>query len=412
MIDLNVPPVPYVLDQSDSYARQTLADVARREWQHQEATEVFLCRQQDDAQVFYDNPDRRLIRFIPMLQQLYMRIRDEEGPLLESTHVRWINRPGIKLTALGREVLAACVYYRAQEHESRGWLKPYDHYRLPPVVALMLRAIARWWCSICAWGNATDEWIVGYEPDAIRDLHRLADFVRRMGRSQAFRYLQHDHERAAGKNFRSGCKYTIALLKGRQSVMILRIDLYYRPDPTGIAHGQSADKALDGYLRALRRGRIVPGYLGSMIKRQAGPGRGMHYHLALYHEPRLHRNAWFLAQLLGDYWLKRVGRDKGSFFNCYRWGDRFRYNSLGLVHVGDVAKLAGVRLMIWSMSKDDCKLKIDSKKTKDFWRSKLPAVPDGGSTFQGLGGGIGLVKRMLRGKRSQFPSGLEPAQPD
>lgn len=408
MIQLLAPPRQCPADQSadTSYEQQTLADISRRESQHEAAALGHPSLQAKGVQAPGGTPDEALHRVTPMLQQLYAALQEDDGPLVEPTYVAWVDQPGLTLTSLGKLVVNACHDFAWHANTCPRWEHAYTHHRLEPIVALMHRAVSRWGRSICQWGTRSDTLVVGYRPDTVRDLHALVDFVRRVGRGQAFRNLQHEHRRAAEKNFRSGCKYTAAMFKANPSILILRIDLYYRPDPVGFTYGHVADKSLESYLRALRRRRVIPGYLGSMIKRAAGPGRGMHYHLVVYVEARLHRCAWFLIQALGERWRDQVGREKGSYFNCCGWQDRFHYNALGLVHVSDVIKLVGVRLMIWSMSKHDCKLKIDSRKAKDFWRSKMPAVAKNGGTPPAHG--IGLVKRMLGGPRSQYPKGLAP----
>lgn len=409
MIQLIAPPRPCPVDQSadTSYENQTLADISRREFQHEAAAQGYPTLQAKGARGAGGTADESLRQVIPLLQQLYARIQEDEGPPVEPTYITVVDQPGLALTRLGKQVVGTCHDVAWQEAACPGWGHAYVHYRLEPIVALMLRALSCWGRSICLWGTSSDTLVIGSQTDAVRDLQALVGFVRRMGRSQAFRNLQHEHRRTAEKNFRSGCKYTTALFKAHPSMLILRIDLYYQPDPVGFSYGQAADSALDGYLRALRRGRVIPGYLGSMIKRAAGPDRGMHYHVVVYVKARLHRIAWFLTRALGERWRDQIGRGKGGYFNCYSWRARFDYNGLGLVHVADVVKLGGVRLLIWFMSKHDCRLKVGSSKAKDFWRSKMPTVPEDGGTPAAHG--TGLVKRMLGGARSQYPKGLAPA---
>ena len=394
-----------------SYLGQTISDIIRRESLHECVADKSLCLQTTEGhQVFgYNTDDEYLLNFMPTLQLLYIRIMAADGSPAEPVFVRWAGQPGFKLTTLGREVLDACMYFASQEAGGRNWQQAYKHHQFHPIGAVMLRAVMRWWKPICRWENPSHSLIQG-EPavECVEKLHSFVDFVRRACRSQAFQNLLHDHERKAEDNFRSGCNYISALFEHHSRLLILRIDLYFRPDAKELSYSRAADKAVFKYLRTLRMGRIVPGYRGFIIKRENGISRGVHFHLMVILDGHLHKGAWFLTQCLGQKWLKRVGCDKGSFFNCYARKDRYRYNGLGLVHVSEMNKLIGIRIALWYMSKQDSVLKVDDTKVKNFWRSPMPKEPDGRGAPRKNGDGMSLVKRMLGGERSKYPSGFEP----
>ena len=250
----------------------------------------------------------------------------------------------------------------------------------------------------------------GAEP--IEALSHLVDFVRCACRSQAFKNILQDHEHKAEDNFRSSCDFMWAQFEQHSRLLILRIDLYFRPDAKGWGYSEAADKAITNYLRALRTGKILGGNPRFIIKRENGISRGVHYHLLVVIDGNLHRNAHYLTKLMGEEWIKRVGTDKGSFFNCYARKDKFRFNGLGLVHVSDVEKLIGLRIALWYMSKQDSELKVDDAKVKNFWRSLMPGEPDRrGAPRKSADGGMKLVSQLLGGKRSKYPPGFEPAPP-
>lgn len=407
-------PTPNILelssDEECNYLGQTIADIIRRESLHELAAEKFMCWQMEEGrQVFgYNTDDQHLLSFMPKLQRLYARIMAGDELTAEPAFVRWAERPGFKLTALGRNVLDVCMYFASQEDAGRNWQQAYAHHKFHPIVAVMLRAVMRWWKPICRWGNPSHSLIQG-EPaaESVGELHSFVNFVRRACRSQAFQNLLHDHESKAEDNFKSGSDYLVSLFGLHSRLLILRIDLYFRPDAKGWGYGKAADEAVTKYLRSLRLA-YGPGYFGFVIKRENGISRGMHYHLMVILDGNLHHNAYYLTQDMGKKWVKRVGVDRGSFFNCYVRKDRYRYNGLGLVHVSDVEKLLGLRIALWYMSKQDSELKVDDSKVKNFWRSPSRKEADPRGAPRKNGDGMALVKRQLGGKRSKYPPGFEP----
>lgn len=397
--------------QGNTNLAQSVTEIIRRESLHEFAAEGLLFWQTPKGQAIgYNTDDQYLLEIMRELTRLYARIMDGDVPLIVPTFVRWAKRPGFKLTQLGKDVLYVCRRFASLEEERRNWQQAYAHHQFHPIVTVMLRAVMRWWQPICLWGEPSHALVEGEQPEAVEKMLRLANFVRRVSRSQMFNNLLHDHDRKAEDNFRSGCDYLIAEFELHSRLLILRIDLYFRPDAKGWGYSKQADKAVFNYLRSLRRGRIVPGYIGSLIKRENGISRGMHYHLMVLIDGHQHRSSWFITQCMGEAWLRRVGNDKGSFFNCYAMKDQYLYNGLGLVHVSDIEKLIGLRIAIWYMSKQNSILKVDDAKVKNFWRSLMPGEPDGRGAPRKSGDRMSLVKRLLGGKRSKYPLGFEPLQ--
>jgi len=388
-------------DDDGSYLGQPRADIIRREVMHKLLADKFLCDQMSDGQVFRcDTDDQHLLSYMPQLECLYASLMTNDDPPVEATFVRWAQRPGFKLTKLGKQIVFACNFFAEREAEGRNWQVAYAHHQFHPVIAVMFRAVVRWWSPIHGWGDPTQAMIdCAPEAESVHALRQLMEYVRRVCRSQAFQNLLHDHERKANDNFRSGCDYIAEQFKRHARMLVLRIDLYFRPDTKSWGYTTAADLAVINYLRSLRLGRLVPGYLGFIIKRDNGIRRGMHYHLMVLLDGHLRRNAYHLTRIMGEAWMKRVGTDKGSYFNCYAKKSRFRHNGLGLVHVSDMEKLIGIRIALWYMSNQESELKVDDSKVKNFWRSWKVKVDSNRGAHRKNGDGIGLVTRLLGGVR-------------
>lgn len=398
-----------------SYQGQTFTDIIQRQTTHELAADKLLCTRTQNGQAFiYNNDDQHLLNYMVQLWRVYDVLLANEVPPVIATLVKRSNRRGFKLTKSGKEIVLACKIYAVREEERRDWQQAYAHHRFHPVIATMLRAVMRWWSPISSWGEPSQSLVEGdADMEAVEALQRLVAFVRQVCRSQAFQNRLHDHERKAKDNFRSGFNYITELFEKHARLLVLRIDLYFRPDEKGWGYTKAADNALTNYLRALRLERIVPGYLGFVIKRENGISRGMHYHLLVFLDGHLHRRAYHLTQVMGEAWMKRVGGDKGSYFNCYGRIDRYRYNGLGLVHVSDWEKLLGLRIALWYLSKQDCELQVDDSKVKNFWRGwKVKGDRNRGAPRQN-GDGMGLVRKLLGGERSKYPPDFDlPSRAD
>lgn len=398
-------------DGADGYQGKTIVDIIRCETAHNSVAEKFPCVRVEGGQAFAcDADDRHLLNYMPQLEQLYVSILASDDPPVTATSAWRTKKPGFKLSKLGERIFLACRYFSHREGEGRDWQKAYAHHEFHPVISVLFRSVMRWWATICRWEDTSRVLIEG-EPDtvAVEGLCSFVEFVRSTCRSQAFKNLLYDHERKAKDNFRSGCDYVIDQFARHSRLLVLRIDLYFRPDAKGWGYSKAADKAITNYLRALRLGRIVPDYLGFIIKRENGISRGMHYHMMVFLDGHLHQNAYHLTEVMGEAWMKRVGVDKGSYWNCYAHKDLYRYNGLGLVHVSDVEKLIGIRVALFYMSKQDSVLKVDESKVKNFWRGlKVKGGSHRGAPRK-KGGSLDMVRRLLGGKRSKCPPSFDSA---
>lgn len=408
----SAPDVSDVIDEDDqSYLGQPIHEIIRRESMHKLMAEKLRCDQTSDGLVVTINTDDQyLLNFMPKLLGLHISLMANDAPPVEATFVRWAQLPGFRLTTLGREVLLACQFFGEREHSGRDWQQAYADYQFHPAVSVMFGAVARWWSPICGWRNPNDSMIRGSQDmEHVEALRHFVGHVRQVCCSQAFQNLVHDHERKAKDNFRSGCDHITEQFEWHARLLFLRIDLYFRPGAKeGWRYSEEADHALVNYLRALRMGRIVPGYLGFLVKRENGISRGMHYHLMVLLDGHLYPSAHRLTRVMGEAWMKRVGADNGSYFNCYTRKERHRYNGLGLVHVTDTEKLVGIRIALWYMSQQDSILKVDDSKAKNFWRSWKVKGRSNSRLLCRNGHGMDLVRRLLGGGRSVHPPGFEP----
>ncbi len=269
-----------------------------------------------------------------------------------------------KLTTLGRSVsilCRECVRYVDQLDSA---------YVFNPYITVILRACRKWTPMLLE--RSYYDQLDLTRCEARMALHNIVRFVRRVCRSRKFKYIVSNYERNEKENFRSSCQYMAAIFSEHSKVLVLRVDLYYRPEHKGWANTELASKGLRKFMRALREDRIVPDVLGWVCKRENGLYRGVHYHLMVVLDGHEHRDAANLSKLIGETWVKRCtgNEPKGSYFNCYTRQKEYQFNGLGLVHISDRQKLIGIREALRYITKGDYQLKTGL--ARNLWRGIMP----------------------------------------
>jgi hypothetical protein len=186
-----------------------------------------------------------------------------------------------------------------------------------------------------------------------RVLDHLLRSIRRICRSRRFKYLENNYRQNARLRLRDASKYMADLFAHNSRLLILRVDLYFRP-----VNGEWVDTAVAGrsikrYMRALREERIVPDVRGWLARLENGFRRGIHVHLLIAMDGHKHREAASWSRVLGDTWVNKFSGGYGAYFNCYTRKGWYRFNGLGLVHISDHAKLLGVREALRYITKPD-----------------------------------------------------------
>jgi hypothetical protein len=199
--------------------------------------------------------------------------------------------------------------------------------------------------------------------DALEQLVRL---VRRVSRSQKFKYHESNFTRNERAGLQSCCQYIATGFSEHSKLLFLRVDLYFLPDHKGWANTLQAQLCVKRFLRALRESRVVPDVKRWICKRENAFRRGIHLHLMVALDGHKHRDAANLSQKIGEAWVRQYSGGKGSYFNCYGRKDEYKFNGLGLVHVSDREKLLGVREAIKYMTKGSCQ--VTTGYARNLWR--------------------------------------------
>lgn len=368
------PPLEHEVE--DDYLDQGTQDILHRERQHQLAAERFLCRQTESGQRFVvDTQDRALKELMDQLTSAHKVLLANDLSPLKKIHawkpVLAVTVSQYELSRLGKLLHSCCVRYLTLEERTPNWLCAYADYVFSPQVTVMLRALQRWAKPIGLWlQTGTPAWDGSPDMESVDALHRFAGFVRRTSRSWRFINACNKTDRKAHDNFSSGRKLIFNLFSRRSRLLVLRVDLYFRPWAKAFGISEEADDLIEKFYRRLREGRIVDDFMGAIYKREDGISRGAHWHWLIVLDGHLRRDAHGLTRQIGEDWMRLAGIHRSSYFNCYARAHRFKFNGLGLVHVSDARKILGIRAALVYITKRDCVIKLDNGKDQHFRRSK------------------------------------------
>lgn len=277
-----------------------------------------------------------------------------------------------QLTSLGRLVFNV---FKSYNRDIAGY---YTHHRFNPALSVILKVVDG--CSSELWAHARNGEPVPSDPRTREILEDAVAFIRASGQSQEYQHEVDNYKRNEEKNVISCCKYLAAQFERRSQLLVLRVDLYFRPAFKGWGYTREADGHYARFLRALRENRIVPDVLGYISKREDGIDRGIHFHVLIVLDGHKHRDAANLTRMVGEEWVRRCGhgeyedgvdvggtgkKPKASYFNCYTRKDEYRFNCLGLIHPTDADKLRGLRLAVEYLCKETTQLKASPPKSQE-----------------------------------------------
>lgn len=316
--------------------------------------------------------EHNFIHWLYRAEKLVNAIAQSDDPPIEVAYDRR-GRPCNYLTKTGKAFFGLCMSYIQESAEY------YKHHRFNPPLTVVMKIVNQWSPELRACTNHNSN------PDLTnsrtREILEIAiASIRAATRCQEYKDEVDNYKRNEEKNIASCCNYLAAQFRRRSQLLILRIDLYFRPTFKGWGYTREADEHYARFLRALRENRTVPDVLGYISKREDGIDRGIHFHVLIILDGHKHRDAANLTRMIGDDWVQRCGhgeykdgvdvgetgkKDKASYFNCYTRQGQYRFNCLGLIHPTDTDKLRGLRLAVEYMCKETTQLKPSPPKSQE-----------------------------------------------
>lgn len=207
-----------------------------------------------------------------------------------------------------------------------------------------------------------------------RVLSHIYYCIRRIGRHKRFQAILKNEKRKASKNYRSGAKLIVDAFGQDARLLVLRIDLYFLGDAKVESETDAAQKAFMKFKRAFRDGRIVPGALYLLSKREDGLEKRIHYHVMALLDGDKHEDAYRLTEAMGSFWQREcVGSVLLSdYMNCWLRRADYKHNCIGVVHYSDVGMLKGIRDALKYICKQEAHILVSKRLGRNFFKSNGP----------------------------------------
>ncbi|WP_269530733.1 inovirus-type Gp2 protein [Chitinimonas sp. BJYL2] len=208
---------------------------------------------------------------------------------------------------------------------------------------------------------------------AVRRLNRRAEVVRRVSRLRPFRTLINRHTRRTRENFGSVANLIAKTLEACSKCLVIRVDLLTKMHFWTPEGEETVSTAIKKFICNLSKKRVIPGVLSYVLKREHGIEGGRHYHLLVLLNGHDHSADINLAKTIGEYWVKCITPEFGSYYNCQPHPDRHKRLGIGLIHVTDTARLYELRKVVTYLTKTDFFICHNSKAgTRNLWTSQAP----------------------------------------
>lgn len=271
----------------------------------------------------------------------------------------------------------------------------YENHCFGPYLSMAYRLIDRCQEVVACFELCNGRYVGGSRARSL--VRRMVGFLRRVFRAKWFSARVKNYPRNAVDNFKSSREYVIELFRGKSRLLIVRVDLYFRPGALDVIKPGEASRAFEKFIRALREGRITPGIDGWVAKREPGFHRGTHYHIFVAIDGHDHRAGVTIAQTLGEYWVRECVRSAwlGSYYNCFARRHEYEYDGLGLVHYTDRHKLMGICEALRYITKEDMKLKTKAGGKRNFRRGQMPKRTSTAGAPRMSGDDLTVVKEVL-----------------
>lgn len=391
-------------------SKQKMLEVGAREQEHH----LFVRKTSQRYGKTFVGPEYTFIHWLLRAEKLVETINRSESPPYELiSNAR--GQHHYRLTKIGEAVFNICKSYDEATAEH------YEHHRFSPPLAVVLKVVKESWRELTFRVNRNGHPIPS-DSQTREILASAVATIRDACRSQDYKDEVDNYKRNEEKNIASCCEYMAAQFERRAQLLILRIDLYFRPRFKGWGYTREADMHYTRFLRALREGKILPDVLGYISKREDGIDRGIHFHALIVVDGNFHRDAANLTRLVGEEWVRRCGhgeyedgvvvddttkKNKASYFNCYTRSDQYRFNCLGLIHPTNTDKLRGLRLAIEYLCKETSQLKPSPPKALE---GDADAVKSNGKGIRNLRKGI--MPKGHSGRGAPRSSGLDTSAID
>lgn len=142
--------------------------------------------------------------------------------------------------------------------------------------------------------------------------------------------------------------YADALRGETKRLVVLRIDLEYRKEFRDQISVVEALDDLNHFITNQRNNALFKGKLGYISKLEFGVQKGLHFHLILFFDGAIRdgRSDVYLAQKIGEYWVKVITKGRGAYWNVNAKKQEYKQKGIlgiGLIHDHEDARFHNLK---------------------------------------------------------------------
>jgi hypothetical protein len=191
------------------------------------------------------------------------------------------------------------------------------------------------------------------EEGAQKCFGRIVRFVRRVAKLKGFQKELTRAKLRAEATYDSCAEYVLKVFEADARLLVLRLELYFDKDAKEISDSETAERAIDKFVRWVRETKDPDGLCGYILVREDAVDRRVHCSVMILLDGNDHRNAYALTEVYGEYWVNEcVGSPVlGSTKNCWERRREYENSCLGLMHYSDESMLMGMRDALKYMAK-------------------------------------------------------------
>ena len=164
--------------------------------------------------------------------------------------------------------------------------------------------------------------------------NRLINNIRNEWKANHHQARLTNRKKEANKRYIEYCNYADALFDDCRSLLVLRVDLYYKKQCLGNMTESNITSDFDHLLNNTRSNSIFNDMKGYIAKLEYGADKDQHWHVIFFFDGRKvpKNNHIFLAESIGEYWVSTITNGRGDYWNVN--DNIIQYERLGRRGIG------------------------------------------------------------------------------
>lgn len=170
--------------------------------------------------------------------------------------------------------------------------------------------------------------------------------------------------------------YINRLFLGKSKINVARFDLGYKKPFSNEITLEDANKDINKMLNNMRsKPSIFEHKKGYIIKREYTEDKGIHMHCVFFFDGNKILKDEYKIDQIGKYWNNEITKGKGSFHNCNRNRNTYKFDGTGMIDYKDADKRKILLENVTSYlceEKQSIESENDDKTNRAFTRGTLP----------------------------------------